>query len=443
MKNINWAKFPFDPNKWPFFYGWLILLWGTMGIIMSIPGQTIGVSVFTDPLIDSLKITRDELSFAYMIGTISSSFMLPWAGRKYDQYGARPVAITAAFGLSFILFILSKIDFVIFNVLKTNAAWVKVIIMISAFLLLRFFGQGVLTMTSRNMMMQWFDKRRGFATGFSNVIVALTFSGSPVFLDHLINIYDWKGAWVMLSLIAGGIFTVFVLTFFRNKPEDTGLKPDGTINSKKKKKRTPFPVIREYTLGEVRKNYAFWVIALMLAMQGLYITGFTFHVISIFEHSGLSEIDAITIFQPTAVIAVVVTLLTSSLSDYIQLKYLLYVKGVGACLGIIGVIFLGRWDVANELIIVGHGIMGGLFAVLTSVTWPRYFGRKNLGAVSGQATMMIVFGSALGPLLFSSSLSQIGSYTHAAWLCFLIFFILTIASVRANNPQIKSHHQQT
>ena len=55
----------------------------------------------------------------------------------------------------------------------------------------------------------------------------------------------------------------------------------------------------------------------MLAMQGLYVTGFTFHVISIFEQAGLDKVTAITIFQPVAVLAVVVTLTASSLSDYI------------------------------------------------------------------------------------------------------------------------------
>lgn len=41
---------PFAPRRAPFFYGWVVVVASTIGVVMSIPGQTMGVSVFTDPL---------------------------------------------------------------------------------------------------------------------------------------------------------------------------------------------------------------------------------------------------------------------------------------------------------------------------------------------------------------------------------------------------------
>ena len=41
---------PVAPKNCPFFYGWVMVAMSTIGIIASIPGQTIGVSVFTDSL---------------------------------------------------------------------------------------------------------------------------------------------------------------------------------------------------------------------------------------------------------------------------------------------------------------------------------------------------------------------------------------------------------
>lgn len=162
--------------------------------MMSIPGQTMGVSVFTDSLLGSLHISRDELSFAYMLGTIGSSFMLPWAGRLYDRLGVRPTAVAAAIGLGLILVWLSNIDSLLSGWIAAQATTAIVITLFATFLLLRFFGQGVLTIVSRNMMVQWFDQRRGFATGFSNVFVSLAFSISPLFLFTLIEAYTWEGA---------------------------------------------------------------------------------------------------------------------------------------------------------------------------------------------------------------------------------------------------------
>ncbi|MEQ8534109.1 MAG: hypothetical protein RIB86_19805, partial [Imperialibacter sp.] len=106
-----------------------------------------------------------------------------------------------------------------------------------------------------------------------------------------------------------------------------------------------------------------------------------------------------------------------------------------ACLGILGVIFLGTTSWGYYLIIIGNGFMTGMYAVLAIVTWPRYYGRTHLGAISGQAMMMIVFGSALGPMLFSRSLSYFGTYNVSGWLCFAVYFTLTIMAYWADNPQ--------
>jgi hypothetical protein len=37
------ADFPFRPAALPFYYGWVILVVSTVGIVMSVPGQTMGV----------------------------------------------------------------------------------------------------------------------------------------------------------------------------------------------------------------------------------------------------------------------------------------------------------------------------------------------------------------------------------------------------------------
>ncbi|MBV6647976.1 MAG: MFS transporter, partial [Cyclobacteriaceae bacterium] len=282
MDRKRWANFPFHPGNWPFFYGWMILVWGSMGMLISIPGQTMGVSVFTDPLLSALDISRDQLSLAYMLGTIGSSFILPFAGRVFDRIGARFLAIVSSVGLGIILVFLSQIDVFLFDWLNITSSFAVILVLFSGFLFLRFFGQGVLTMSSRNMMAEWFEHRRGLATGFSNVFVSLGFSGAPVVLYQLIQWYDWKGAWLLLAFITGIVFPIIVFVFYRDRPEDSGLKPDGGYVVSEKKRKLLFPVIKEFSLREALANYSFWVLSLMLAMQGLYITGFTFHIVSIF-----------------------------------------------------------------------------------------------------------------------------------------------------------------
>ena len=53
------CNIPFPPSGFPFFYGWIILAAGIVGVTMSIPGQTMGVSVFTENLLADLDIDRN------------------------------------------------------------------------------------------------------------------------------------------------------------------------------------------------------------------------------------------------------------------------------------------------------------------------------------------------------------------------------------------------
>ena len=100
--------FPFAPFRFPFFYGWWIVVVTTLGIMASIPGQTMGVGVYTDYLILHSGLNRLEISMAYMTGTIISSLLLPLAGKFYDLWGSRVMILFAGTGLGISLFLFSE-----------------------------------------------------------------------------------------------------------------------------------------------------------------------------------------------------------------------------------------------------------------------------------------------------------------------------------------------
>ena len=171
---------PFDPRRAPFYYGWIVVVAGTIGAIASVPGQTAGVSVFTDDLITTTGLTRLQLAIAYLIGTGSSGLLLGAGGRAIDRYGSRVVALGATFGLATTLVGLSLIG-------PMNTA-VGVIVMSIGFGCLRFSGQGLLTLASRTMVAQWFDRRRGLVTAVSSAMVSFSFAAAPALLLALIDI---------------------------------------------------------------------------------------------------------------------------------------------------------------------------------------------------------------------------------------------------------------
>ena len=432
------SRLPFNPARSPVFYGWVIVVMGTLGMLMSIPGQTMGVSAFTEHLIDALGITRDQLSLTYMFGTIASALILTFAGKLYDRWGSRVMAFFSTVILGLVLVVLSQCDHLSrwLGALMGDdtGRWSAFGIMFACFFLLRFSGQGILTLSSRNMLMKWFNRRRGLVNGLSMLFVSFGFSATPLFLAWLIRQGGWRMAYVWLAVAAGLLFPLLVLVFFRDNPEDCGLFPDGDTGGDIRGEDADHRTVHAFTLSETWKTMAFWVFAIPLAMNGLYFTGLTFHIASIFKQAGMTNHEAFAIFLPASFISVGLNLAGGWLSDRIHLKYLLLVMLAGSLMSYVG-FFLLAPGCTKWLFITGNGICGGFWYVLMAVTWPRYFGRRHLGAITGFFMALVVFASAVGPWLFSLALSFTGAYGPAVCLLAGIALVCFLFALQARNPQ--------
>ncbi len=442
MKEIRLSPSrPFDPARFPFFYGWAIIFVGIIGMLMSVPGQTMGVSVFTESLLTDLVLNREQLSLSYGIGTIISSFLLTGVGKLYDKHGARIIAMIGGMGLAVTLVFLTFIPGItaFFTGIWHNVSpviWTLPLITIG-FFGIRFFGQGVITMVSRNMVMKWFDWHRGLANGFLGMAVSVGFSSSPILLNYLIGLYEWRNTWLILAAIAGSFFVIFVWLFFRDNPQESGLIPDGKPHQSKSNQPATHPK-QDFNLAEVKKMRVFWVFNLSVAMFALYFTAMTFHIESIFKMAGMDKEMAFSIFLPGSVIALVLHLVGSTLSDYTKLKYFLYFLILGYLISMSGIVLLGDYDYAYYLVIIGHGLANGMFGILSAVTWPRFFGNKHLGAITGFNMTWVVAASAVGPFFFALLKNIQGNYDIPVLILAVACIVLFFFSFNADNPNEKA-----
>jgi len=433
----DWPNIPFAPARVPLYYGWVVLILGSVGFVMSSPGQTVGVSVFTDFLIQALGLSRVDLSLAYLIGTAASALLLSSAGRVYDRFGARVVGTVVAVGLGSVLIVLSRSDGIVDALSRVTGVLSRGLVafafMSVGFFLLRFFGQGVLTLVSRNMVMKWFQARRGLANGIMGVFITFSLSYSPRLMSSLIDRYDWNGAWFSMGLVIGLGFTGIFVLLARDNPASCGLEPDGKAGTASKRRRAPIQPERDFTLKEARRTLTFWAYTATLFTGGLFFTGLTFHIVSIFANAGMSRLTAVSIFFPASIISISLNFLVSWASDYIKLKYILIIQIVGLALGAVALIDFGL-GLPYVLLIVGTGMNGGTFTLISTVTWPRFFGLSHMGAISGFVTGSIVGGSAVGPYLFSLSLEYTGSYAGAGLLCLGVVAVLLLLALKADKP---------
>lgn len=99
-----------------------------------------------------------------------------------------------------------------------------------------------------------------------------------------------------------------------------------------------------------------------------------------------------------------------------------------------GLLFLSE-TIGVYLLITGLGFFGGLFAVVNAVTWPRFFGRKYLGAITGKIMSFLVIASAIAPSLFSYCYTSLGSYRFISYITLAFLLFLIVGSVKVKNPQ--------
>lgn len=370
-----------------------------------------------------------------MIGTIASSLVIGRAGIWFDKYGARLVAFFAALVLAIALFLCSwsvHMSAFVKEQLNQDTWLIPFTIMTLLFFLLRFAGQGVLTMASRNAIMMWFDKNRGKVNMFSSVALSFGFSSSPLWIDFLIENNGWQGAWQYLG-VGLLVVSVVIFIFYKNKPEDFGLLPDGVkeVSEAEVKMATDR---KQFTLKEAKATRAFWMYALILAFNSFFITGLTFHIVSIFSSEGFPKEDAISIFLPASVVAVSISTIANYLSDYLQLRLYLYLMIAGGIVASIGFLYLPT-AAGIPLLVVGFGMMSGFFAVLNTIAWPRFYGRNHLGAITGKVMSFLILASALAPSIFSLCFSTFGSYQLLGWLGLTFLVFLVFGSLKARNPQ--------
>jgi OFA family oxalate/formate antiporter-like MFS transporter len=416
------ADWPFDIKRLPFFYGWIIWLISTLGFLFSIPGQTMGMAVFTDPLIEALGLSRTQLSLAYLLGTVGSSLMLTRAGRWYDRLGGRVMTALASVILAMMLMFISSTE-ILMKLLGGSAGTAFILIMLGYFGV-RFFGQGVLTSASRNVLLHWFEKRRGLVSSARGVFVSLGFSLAPLGLAWLIASSGWRSSlwWLAASCVG---FAVIAYIFLRDNPTECGVHIDGSAGPQLGNKNSEAP---SASLEQARRSPVFWIFALSLSIHALFSTAVTFHIVSVFAEAGRSQAEAFGYFLPVAIASTSINLVAGWMADSHGLKPFL----ITMLLGFIG----GAWGLLNLetqwgywLLVAGFGGAGGLWSVLSNLAFIRNFGPLHLGEISGLCTSVMVFGSAIGPALFSLGLDISGSYAAAEWFCLSALFVLLVAAV--------------
>jgi MFS family permease len=423
FKTGGYHLFINNKNGNSLYYGWMIVFISGIGIFFSGPGQTYSNSVFIDEYIKSFGWSRSEISSLYSLATLCAGFLMMVMGRLVDKLGQRKMM--AIIGLLFGLACL-------FNSFVTNT-WMMAV----GFFLIRLFGQGSMTLIPNTLVPQWFIQKRGRAMSFMAIGSVASAAFFPIANAWIINTWSWQFAWQVWGVLLIILFVPIALWGVRNRPEDIGLHPDGIISNIEKHQSEnptrPIKVEENWTLKEAMQTKSFWAVLICVSIPALVNTGITFHIVSIFGQNQLSPQLSATVLSLMALIGFPISFISGFILERVKTNRLLMV------------VFLMEVIVLLVLINTSSVMIGILFGVLwgigsgferitLNIVWSNYFGRKYLGSINGVAMMVMVVGSACGPLPLGIGFDYFNSYRESLYMLMIFPIIGVISSLIAKKP---------
>jgi cyanate permease len=221
--------------------------------------------------------------------------------------------------------------------------------------------------------------------------------------------------------------------FFRDRPEQYGLRPDSRRQVQGEASDSSVDE-EDWTADEARRTPAFWIVCLGLGSMSMLSTGLTFHMVSIFADNQLSAAAAAAVFVPVAITSAIVNLSSGILIDRMPVNIQLAVALVIQAL-LLWMAQVLTGPVVAALYGVMLGAQMGLNRTVSTVVWPAYFGRRYLGSITGITSTILAGASALGPMPMGIARDLLGSYNLTLTAFSILPLGLAVAALFIRRPQ--------
>jgi MFS family permease len=379
---------------------------GAIAYALTAPGQTAVVSVFVDPMVAELGISRETVAAAYLIGTLAGAAGMPLVGRALDRFGARAVLLATSlfFGA----------------VLMGLAAAGEVVGLTAGFIGIRFAGQGALTLTATTVVAYHVTHRLGAAMGVVSAAGTAGISLTPLLLERVVTTYGPGVGWFVQGVAVWVVLIPLALLGLPRRPP--------------RSRRPGRAVTDGAALGTILRAPAFWVLTAGVGVLSLVVTALTFHQIDVLGERGLTSAEAAATFLPQTVAGLAATLLVGVVLDRIPAKPVM----VGSMLMVmVALVSAGHlhpgWGAIGYGLAVG--VAGNAFRTVEAAVLPRWFGTAQIGAARGVVHAVAVAASALGPFLLAIGRASGDSYRPALLGLCVLPAVLTVVIVAVREPR--------
>jgi MFS family permease len=372
-------------------YGWVVVAVGAlMGCVGM--GSLFSLAVFLDPIAADTGWSRAGISASMTVAFLAMGVGAFGWGVVSDRYGPRIVGVAGALTLGAGLLLASRatslLAFQLAYGLFLGAA-------VGAF-----FAPMMATASA------WFDRNRALAVSLVSAGLGMAPLTVAPFAQWLLAGHDWRGAQLVIGLVAWAILLPAAL-LLRRPPVMTAARAPAAAALGGA--RTASAAGGSFTAREALATRQFVVLAATFFACCAAHSGPIFHVVSYALLCGVSAMAAVSVYSLQGLAGLGGRLLFGVLADRVGAKHvligglLLQALAIGA---FIPARSLGELYAVAAVFGLAYGGVMPLYAVLAR----DYFGPRIMGTVFGAATMVSSLGMAAGPAIGGWIFDTFGSY---------------------------------
>jgi len=404
---------PDSTRKPKIFYGWYIVaasfvsLWIHAGVgFYSFP---IFLTEFNEYFGWGRGATNAGMSIMFIMGALSS----PVVGRLLPQYGAKKIVMTGA--------LIMSITFVLFSRMQT--LWQFYIVCLG-------FAVGVSCtgpVPTSFAVSDWFQKKRGRATGIMMVGVGVGGLIIVPLTRWLINLFQWQNTFLLYAGVTSLLLIPIGGAIFRRRPSERGILPDGELStspasgSDVSSSDTSAGDFAGWPFGEAARTPTFWIIACAFILATFGQTGLLLNQVSYFQDIGISPEKAAGALGFCAMLGILGKLFFGVMADRYPVRYSMVLCFGLQAVGTLLLLWTREFGSPLWFVLVWGFAMGGIIA-LEPLIVGECFGMKSFGVILGMIYVCTTIGASSGPPFAGFISDMTNSYTIA-----FVVFIITYA----------------
>lgn len=384
-----------------------LLLFGFLCTLLSGFGQTFLISLYVPTLQEEFGLSNAGFSAVYAVATLGSAFTLAYTGRFIDRVRITVFVTRVLAGLAFGLLLFA---------MSMHTA-----MLLMALYLLRLFGQGMLTHTALTGMARFFDLNRGKALSIAVLGYPAGEAVMPFLVVGLMGLTGWR----VVAIISAAIVVCCIPLALRLLMRGQGFA--------KRRRFVPTPLTGEEMRSsrpmELLRNRMFWIIAPSTLMAGSIGTGMLFFQLKIGEYKDWDAAFIAAAFSSYAIGNAVSSLAAGWLADRFSGRVLYPFYLFPTMLGMLVFTIGDAWWVFI-VFISGIGITNGFGGPVKNAALAELFGTRILGSVRSFFTTVMVFSTALGPVVMGTLLDAGVDFDTIALASAALFASVTVNAMR-------------